>query len=43
MRRLERAGGCSDGSSRLRLERRPDIVQVLEGDLPGTLEVSLAA
>ena len=30
MRRLERAGGCSDGSSRLRLERHPDIVQVLE-------------
>ena len=43
MRRLEPAGGCSDGSSRVRLERRPDIVQVLEGDLLGTLEMFLAA
>ena len=43
MLQLERAGGCSDGSSRVRLERRPDIVQVLEGDLLGTLDVSLAA
>ena len=30
-------------SSRLRLERRPDMVLVLEGDLLGILEVSLAA
>ena len=43
MLQLERAGGCSDGSSRVRLERRPDMVLVLEGDLLGTLDVSLAA
>ena len=43
MRQLEPASDCSDGSFRVRLDRRPDIVQILEGDLLAILEVSLAA
>ena len=32
MRQMEPASDCSDGSSRVRQERRPDVVQVLEVD-----------